>query len=478
MIELKKISFSYKPIKDNSDLAIKQVDLKAKNGSITLVTGASGCGKSTIIRLINGLCPNYYGGVVEGDIYIDKKNINNEDISSISSMVGTLFQDPERQFFALNVEDEIAFSLQWSGISQEEMKNRVENVIRLFRLENVRKNSVNSLSEGQKQKLGLASVIAQNVKNIILDEPTANLDPESTKELAEILFDLKKEGYCILVVDHRLYYLNGIADSIVIINDGMKVFDGSFAEFEKRNCTNTYGLRKICVEDKRHQLKKISRKKSNEKTLTDENTVLKIEGIDFSYKNGPNLFHDFSMDIPVGMHVVTGNNGIGKTTLSRLIFGLEKVREGSISILDEKRELVKKKDNFKYGALVLQNTDYQLNMRTVYDEINSWCKLNKVKNSEEKIETILKKFGLYELKDRHPQSLSGGQKQRLVIACALSKEPNLIILDEPTSGLDGNNMQIMKNTLYEYATQGKCVILITHDLELMDEDYLYEIDLN
>ncbi len=165
--------------------------------------------------------------------------------------------------------------------------------------------------------------------------------------------------------------------------------------------------------------------------------------------------------------MLLGRNGIGKTTLSRLVFGLEKPSSGKVIFKDDKL-----KHPLSYGSIVLQNTDYQLNMSSVHNELKSCFELLGQKYSKERIKELLKELSLENFEYRHPQSLSGGQKQRLVIGCALCKNPKILILDEPASGLDGLNMRKIKQILLDYYKKGHCVVVITHDLELIDEDYI------
>lgn len=250
MIELKHVSYAYA---DETTNNLKDISLTAYDGEITLCTGVPGCGKSTLLRVINSLCPNYYGGSLEGEILIDGINVVEEELAYVSSLVGTLFQDPERQFFALNVEDEIAFALECKGLNKAEIIQRVNDVIEMFSLGEIRNQAIDSLSEGQKQKVGLATVVAMQIKSIILDEPTANLDPESTEELAKILQRLKKENYCIMVVDHRLYYLKDYADKVYILEQGSVVEEGGFNVISNE-VIKKYGLRKTSVTDRRQSL--------------------------------------------------------------------------------------------------------------------------------------------------------------------------------------------------------------------------------
>ncbi|MGN0916396.1 MAG: ABC transporter ATP-binding protein [Succinivibrio sp.] len=452
MIELEKLSYTYA---SESNECLKDISLKAEDGRITLCTGVSGCGKSTIIRLMNGLCPHYYGGTVKGRVLIDGTDAKEMTLAEHSTKVGSLFQDPKRQFFALNVEDEIAFALEWQGIERHEIVERVNSVISRFSLESVRDNPIDALSEGQKQKVGLAAIVALGVKNIILDEPTANLDVESTKELALILNSLKLQGFCIFIVDHRLYYLKDFADKVIVMEDGRIVKEGGF-DVLSLETVEKYGLRKPVVEDRRDTLKS---------TESDTENYIKTHALSFYYQEKKPVFNNLNLVFPKGLHVLLGRNGIGKTTLCRLMLGLEKAKGGRVEFNE-----ALKGNPLSFGSIVLQNTDYQLNMRTVYSELESCFYLSGVKDSKEKIKDMLSMLDLSEFEKRHPQSLSGGQKQRLVIGMALCKKPKILILDEPTSGLDGRNMRIIKKMLKDYAAAGNCVVVITHDLELIDDD--------
>ena len=457
MIEVKNVSYIYS---DSKEKALNNVSFTVNDGEIVLCTGRSGCGKSTVIRVINGLCPGYYGGTIEGLVSIDGEITSRMDLTEISRRVGTLFQDPERQFFALNVEDEIVFALEWMGIDRDEIKRRLESVIKRFSLGDIRNNSIAALSEGQKQKVGLAEIVALHGKNIILDEPTANLDPKSTEDLARLLLELKQEGYCIFIVDHRHYWLNSVADRVLVMSNGQIEKEGDFSILDNEKLQKEYGLRKAYVTDRRSLLKDLN--------PTGTDYVVKGEHVAFTYKDGKTIFKDLNFAVPEGINVLIGENGIGKTTLSRLIFGLEKLSGGRIEFKDPKG-----KKPLQLGSIVLQNTDYQLNMQTVYQEVAICMTLaDGVKPHPDKVMDLLEKLDLSALSYRHPQSLSGGQKQRLVIACALAKNPQVLVLDEPTSGLDGANMQRIKNILYEFATDGRAALVITHDLELIDDENL------
>lgn len=472
MIKFDNVSYRY-PFQKT--WAVKNLDLEVLPGKVLLVTGVSGCGKTTLMRLANGLCPHYYAGEILGHVTVFGEDSQKTSVSAISDKVGTLFQDPEDQFFALNVKDEMGFALKVSGTAPSVVNERIEQVSQRLSIENLLSHSISALSEGQKQRVALGEILVSEPQALILDEPSANLDPEATDRLAQELLRLKQAGFAILVVDHRLHWLSHVADEVIVMQHGEIKERGPFAILEDAGMRKRYGLREARVEDVRNTLP--------EKHVP--SPILKTADLTFDYEkanhhsklakfkklfkgNSKNtndiLLKNIHFEVGSGITALIGENGSGKTTLARLITGLN-VGTGALYLRGEKTTA---DQLLKHTGLVLQNADHQLQMRSVQEEIKACLfAAGQSQSTEETIDALLKTFSLEELADRHPQSLSGGQKQRLVIACALAKNPDILILDEPTSGLDGANMKRVADALREQANQGKAVLLITHDLELL-----------
>lgn len=463
MIRFENVTYRY-PFQDRP--AVSDISLHVAPGELVLCTGASGCGKSTLMRLANGLCPHHFQGTLEGRVLVGGTSTADRPVRDIARDVGTLFQDPEQQFFALNVEDELAFVHEWRGTPPESIREKIGRAAEQFGITHLFGSSILELSEGQKQKVGLASLLSQEPKALILDEPTANLDPEATADLAGRLAELRERGMAILVVDHRLYWLEGIADRVVVMRDGRICEQGAFDLLRDDALRERYGLRAAHVRDVRPLLPDC-------RTLSGEDRGLCVSGLTFAYPDSEPLFRDASVALRPGVTALVGDNGAGKTTLARLLTGLNRARTGTFSIdgaaVEPSRLLAR-------VGIVLQNADHQLHMKTVFQEVEVCLALaEKLRGGSsgraglrEETLSLLSLFALRGLEERHPQSLSGGEKQRLVIACAFVKRPDVLILDEPTSGLDGRNMERIAEALRLLAERGACVLVITHDLELME----------
>ena len=464
MIRFENVTYTY-PFSEIP--AVRDINFCVRPGEVVLVTGQSGCGKSTLMRLADGLCPGYFRGKLKGRVLVDGLDTALSSLGEISRRVGTLFQDPEQQFFALGVEDELAFVHEWRGQPADLTREKVRQAAESFGLFPVLHHSIHELSEGQKQKVGLASILSQTPRALVLDEPTANLDPESTEALARRLRTLKESGMAVLVVDHRLYWLEGVADRVLVMKHGEVCAMGGFALLEDESLRVSCGLRDCHVEDVRRFL-------PDSVTAPEQRSErgVRVEELSFAYEKSAPVFDHAEFFIGQGVTALIGDNGAGKTTLARLLTGLNRARTGRFFINGKE---CSPKQLLGHVGIVLQNADHQLHMRTVKEELTVSLQLagslTGRGSTEEKnlfsVSDLLELFGLSALAERHPQSLSGGEKQRLVIACAFAKNPDVLILDEPTSGLDGGNMHRIAEALQRLAERGASILVITHDLELM-----------
>ncbi len=451
MIQLKGVSFHYA----DSMEGVSGINLTIKEGECVVLTGPSGGGKSTITRLINGLAPSYYAGVLSGSITLNNKDLSQIGQFNIAKQVGSIFQDPKSQFFSSELAGEVAFACENYGLSEEEIRARTDNAITSLTLDKLRTRNLDVLSSGEKQKVAIASVYALSPKIYVCDEPTANLDKKGTEELACILKQLKAEGYTIIVAEHRLSWLAKIADRFVYIRDGKILWERSTQEMQKlsREEIKTYGLRELSENKDRNY---------SVPSSLDPLLGLCVKQL-CCKRNNAEIFSNISFTAQEG-HVtaMTGCNGIGKTSLALVLSGLWKEKRGAVYIKGKRARGRERRKQTWYSS---NDTGTQFFTNSVSEEV-----LLNLKRSEEILEKareLLKQLGLCQYKDVHPAALSGGQKQRLAIACAILSDRSILIFDEPTSGLDGGNMKIIADVLRKVAEMNKIVIVITHDDELM-----------
>ena len=303
MLSFEAVSYRYA---QSETEALKNVSFQVAPGELVLVTGPSGCGKTTLMRLANGLAPQVYEGEVTGRITVAGHDASHEPLAQLSHVIGTLFQDPEEQFFALTVRDEIAFALKSQGVPPDEVEQRVERVAHRLGLDALLDADIHTLSEGQKQKVGLAGLLVLDPPVLVLDEPSANLDPEATEELATILASLKGEGRTILVVDHRLYWLRDVADRVLVLSQGEVVEHTRLSGLTPSLCAQ-YGLRQPAVADVRQTLPRL------DSTLSNSEAVFAVEALNFAYPGQTPLFSESALAIPAGLTALLGPNGAGKT---------------------------------------------------------------------------------------------------------------------------------------------------------------------
>lgn len=454
MLEIKNVSVKYAGAEAES---LCQFSLSVKDGECVLLTGASGCGKTTVTRCLNGLLPNFYSCEMQGEILLDGKAVASMSMQAIASLTGSVFQDPRSQFFTLDVDSEIAFPCENLGLPQNEIETRVLEAAGLAGITHLLGRRVTALSSGQKQSVAIASACALRPKLLVLDEPSANLDREATRRLRQILLRLKGAGTAILVAEHKIDWLKGLCDRMVYLAKGRKRLGLSADEFGRMGIDESRRLGLRCVSPFRREMRETAPPDASEK--------LKGEQICFRYRKGPPLFKDLAFSLPPGEVIgIVGENGIGKSTLARLCVGLEQPQRGDI-LLDGKKS--GKRERIRKSYYVMQDVDYQLFSDSVLGELTIGREGEAAAN--EAARQILDRLGILAHADRHPASLSGGEKQRVTIAVALMKNSEMILFDEPTSGLDGHNMRRVSRLLRDLAQRGKTVLVISHDGEFLLE---------
>lgn len=449
MIHLKDVTFRYSNTTENT---INNFSLNISAGECVLLCGQSGCGKTTITRLINGLIPHYYEGELTGEVKVAGLNVTKSELYDISTRVGSVFQNPRSQFFCVDTTSEIAFGCENMGLPKEEIKERVLSASEDMNVTELLGRSIFNLSGGEKQKIAFASVLAMGPDIFVLDEPTSNLEVHSIESLKMAIKTLKDAGKTIVIAEHRLYWLRNLCDRVIYMEKGRIINDSSMDEFISYTSNNpsNIGLRTLSLES-------IT---INQSRPTANETII-LQNYKYTYPNS-NL-HALDIKESVlpkgGIIAVIGYNGAGKSTLSKCLCGIISKSKGSCTYDGHCHSI---KQMSKNSYMVMQDVNHQLFCETVEEEIRLGSNIL----NEETITEIMKAMSIYSLKDRHPLSLSGGQKQRVAIASAILTKSDILVFDEPTSGLDYIHMKktaALINSLDDEQT----LFVVTHDLELI-----------
>ncbi|MCM1224551.1 MAG: ATP-binding cassette domain-containing protein [Lachnospiraceae bacterium] len=427
-----------------------------ERGKCVVLCGGSGCGKSTLLRCINHLIPQFYEGELKGYCRINGEDTEGMTAGAAGRIAASVFQDPRSHFFTVNSSSEVAFGLENHGLPQAEIRRRVDEAFRSFGLERLKDRDVYELSSGERQLVAVISAWAMDTELFLLDEPTANLDFAAIGGLRELLLKLKAQGKTLVLSEHRLHYLGGVADEYWIMAGGriqQRLTAGemeSLSEEERiRYMLRASDLKKIRLPDRRWR-------------ETEEKQKMEVENLCCSYRKGGAVLSDISLQAYTGEVIgIIGPNGSGKTTFGKTLAGLLKAAAGQISYQGKP---LKAKERQREILFIMQEAEFQFFTNSVENELRYGRK--PTRELEDGIEGLLKQFGLWQYRHRHPFSLSGGQMQKLSLMLAYLSEKRVVILDEPTAGLDAESLRECAR-LIGRMRERKIVFVITHDVELI-----------
>ncbi|MCR5816170.1 MAG: ABC transporter ATP-binding protein, partial [Ruminococcus sp.] len=430
MIEINNVNFRYKGIEDGG---LRDISLTINEGEVVLLCGASGCGKTTITRLINGLIPHYYKGELTGSVTVNGKDIALSQLYDLAGVVGTVFQNPRSQFFAIDTDGEITFGAENIGLPPDDIISRKNDIASEMHIERLLERSIFELSGGEKQIIACASVSVLSPDIMVLDEPSSNLDSSAILKLKSIIADWKSQGKTVIIAEHRLYFLRELADRMLLLKDGRIVKELSSDEIKALTFADTeqMGIRPLSLADVAY----------SRKTEKAKGEMLTLENFVFTYKDGKHGINIPKLELPVGsITAIIGHNGAGKSTLARNICGLERKCKG---IMKLGGKTLKAKDRLQSCYMIMQDVNHQLFTESVKDEVclSMTDKQLTDADKEKRSMDILSQLDLTAYSNTHPMALSGGQKQRTAIASGIASSKPIIIFDEPTSGLDLAHMK-------------------------------------
>ena len=457
MISFQNVSFTYD---ESGNGGVLDLNLIIRSGECVLLCGPSGCGKTTVTRLANGLIPHFFHGNLSGQVNVNGMDTRETEIAALSDAVGTVFQNPRTQFFNTDTDSEIVFGLENRGIPREALRFRLDELTEELHLSELRGRNIFELSGGEKQKIAFSSVYASAPDVLVFDEPSSNLDMKAIGELADLIQQAKISGKTILIAEHRIWYLMDIVDRVVYMQDGRIASDMEASAFK--------ALPEADIRRMGLRVRDLSVSESGGVKTIAADGLLSAQKISVRL-GGRNVLNDISFQASRGEIIaIAGVNGAGKSTLARMLCGLQKNGSGTVlwtgkpmsrrvgRPMDRKARLTK-------SYMVMQDVGHQL----FTDSVAAECALGIKAPNKDEIDRTLEKVDLLAYKERHPLSLSGGQMQRLAVVVSDICGKELLVFDEPTSGLDLKSMEEVGILTRSLATQGKVLLIITHDIEFM-----------
>jgi len=499
-VEVRKLS-----VEINGESILQDIDIKFHTQERILILGESGSGKSTLLLSLMGIIQRAENTHVSGDILIDDISVINMELSDIARIFGVVFQNPESQFCSLYPKDEVAFGLENQCIDPNIMPDIINKSMEAFDFPKEKEDQlINTLSGGEQQRLALSSIAAIDSQMLLLDEPTANLDPKGRRQVVKSAKKAGQEGKGLIVVEHNLENWLPFLDRLIVIDrDGKILCDGDIREiFYKHGdllmdkgiwCPNSFRIYKE-LDNRGHNFRSVPcniKELRNEKIpnillkdvidshykITDKvkniknNPILQMKKLSAGYTKDQSILKEVDLTVDEGdFFALVGGNGSGKSTLSKVILKLIDIFDGSLSIYGKKLTSYKERELYELIGYVFQNPEHQFLEDTVWSEVAySIDQLTMDKNiKNEEVNKLLKAFHLKNYEMNNPFSLSGGQKRRLSVATMLVGERKILILDEPTFGQDEKNTIMLMKKLTELNKQGITIFMITHDLDLVD----------
>ncbi len=486
---------------DPPERVLRGVSLRAGQGEFIALLGRTGAGKTTLCLSFNGLVPQATGGVIRGRVLVRGRDTRRFPPASFARDVGMVFQDPESQLFQLTVEDEIAFGLENLGVPSDEIDRRIDWALSLVGMEGFRRRSPRQLSGGQMQRIAIAAALAPRPAMLVLDEPTAHLDPRGKAEVFQTLDRLRHTLHTTTIMATQdIEWIARGASRLAVLREG-QITSWDVNEWP------SHGVRTLCewgvgapqiarlvsalrpASPNEHRLpltvpeaarilsparwrSRGSHPSSSSPTAPPSHPIVTIERLSFAYPNGVRALVDVSLRFHAGEYIaLVGPNGAGKSTLARLIMGLLRPTEGRVQVRGHDTQVTPVPRLAHIVGYAFQNPDHQIFASTVREEIAfgpqnmGWP----AQDVQKAVDEMLGRFHLESLADVPPAVLGYGLRRKVAIAAIAAARPDVLILDEPTGGLDWATANELLDFLDELNDRGTTVVLITHDMTIVAE---------
>ena len=466
---IENLSFRYR---DRQSTAIQNISFETKAGEILLIAGASGCGKTTLIRCINGLIPRSYKGEINGRITVFGEETKDWALARISQRIGTVLQDPERQILGTKVLNEVAFGLENLALPRQDILARAQEALEFLKISHLRNRETFHLSGGEKQKVALAGVLAMRPSILLLDEPLASLDPASAQDTLDTVRYLANQGMTVLMVEHR------VEDVLHIHPDRVMFMSGG----EIRYLGNLSGLSKVV----NYKEVKLPADQIVERAQADpapaemkllptaigsglkREPLVKFEDVSFGYDADRQTLQGINLEIHRGdIIAVLGPNGAGKTTFVKHAIGLLKPKSGRVLVNGQDTRHLSVAQIAHTLGYVFQSPSHMLFAPTVREELAFGPQnLRHPKESiEQEVKEALQIVNLSDKEQDPPLALSFGQQKRVSIAAILAMHSKILVMDEPTAGQDYQNYMNFMDSILQLPGF-EAIVFITHDVDL------------
>ena len=465
-LDIENLSFRYQR---REDFALHNLSFRVKPGEVLLIAGASGCGKTTLMRCINGLIPRTYHGELSGEIRVFGKSVHEMTMPELSQQVGTILQDPERQIVGSYVLNEVAFGLENLGLPRDEILQRADETLKFLGISDLRDRETFSTSGGEKQKVALAGVLSMRPRLLLLDEPLASLDPMSSHEALQFFRWLADQGIAIMIVEHRVEDVLTIRpENVLYLDNGEQIYYGA-----------ADGLLQVVDY---HRLKLpapiILERAKNEpspvfvpllRSSQNQPPLLSFEDVYFHYSSSlPDVLHDINFKVyPGDIIAILGHNGAGKTTLVKHALGLLKPSKGRVLLEGKDTKKITVAQAARTVGYVFQSPTQMLFAPTVAEELEFGPRNLRYAPDviKENVDWAIHTVHLESEMQMPPLALSFGQQKRISIAAVLAMRSRILMMDEPTAGQDYWNYLAFMDSILQMPGFDS-ILFITHDIDL------------